>query len=210
MYSPKHFAVNDVDECLALMRAYPLATLVQMTDAGLQANHIPLLAVCDGDEVVLKGHVARANPMWKLSGAPILAVFQAGSTYMSPNWYASKAIDHKAVPTWNYAAVHASGVLDVHEDEAWLRGLLTDLTAEHEASQTRPWQLSDAPDEYIAAMLRAVVGIEIRVTQLQGKWKVSQNQSAMNRQSIDAALRSQAGRNHEVMADWVSEFSPKD
>ena len=210
MYSPKHFAVNDVDKCLALMRAYPLATLVQMTDAGLQANHIPLLAVSDGDEVVLKGHVARANPMWRLANAPILAVFQAGSTYMSPNWYASKAIDHKAVPTWNYAAVHASGVLDVHEDEAWLRGLLTDLTAEHEASQTRPWQLSDAPDEYIAAMLRAVVGIEIRVAQLQGKWKVSQNQSAMNRQSIDAALRSQAGRNHEVMADWVSEFSPKD
>ncbi len=210
MYSPKHFAVNDVDKCLALMRAYPLATLVQMTDAGLQANHIPLLAVSDGDEVVLKGHVARANPMWRLANAPILAVFQAGSTYMSPNWYASKAIDHKAVPTWNYAAVHASGVLDVHEDEAWLRGLLIDLTAEHEASQTRPWQLSDAPDEYIAAMLRAVVGIEIRVAQLQGKWKVSQNQSAMNRQSIDAALRSQAGRNHEIMADWVSEFSPKD
>lgn len=193
----------------ALMRAHPMATLVQQTEAGLHANHIPLLVVREGDALVLRGHVARANPMWQLADQPILAVFQATDAYISPNWYASKAVDHKAVPTWNYAAVHASGVLQVYEDAVWLRRLLSDLTAEHEANLPNPWALADAPSEYVEALLRAVVGIEIRVQYIEAKWKVSQNQPQANRDTLCAALRSEVGGQNEAMAQMIEQFAPK-
>ena len=209
MYRPKHFAVDELAPQLDLMRAHPLATLVQQTEAGLQANHIPLLAVLEDDALVLRGHVARANLLWQQAGKEILAVFQAGDAYISPNWYASKAVDHKAVPTWNYAAVHVSGRLAVYEDEAWLRTLLTDLTAVHEASQPQPWAISDAPEAYIAANLRALVGIEIEVSQVVGKWKMSQNHPQTNRETVCQGLRSEVGGQNETMARMIEQFAPK-
>ena len=209
MYVPKHFAVDDTDECLALMQAHPLATVVQHAEAGLQANHIPLLVERKNDAWVIRGHVARANAMWQAANSDVLLVFQGADAYISPNWYASKAVDHKAVPTWNYAAVHVSGRLVVHEDEAWLHALLTDLTAEHEQQMPTPWGLNDAPEAYIAANLRALVGIEIEVKQVVGKWKVSQNHPQANRETVCQALRQAGGEQQVQMADWVEQFAPK-
>ena len=209
MYIPKHFAVNDADECLALMQACPLATVVQHTEAGLQANHIPLLVARKNDAWLIRGHVVRANAMWQAVNSDVLLVFQGADAYISPSWYASKAVDHKAVPTWNYAAVHVSGRLVVHEDEAWLRTLLADLTAEHEQQMPTPWGLNDAPEAYIAANLRALVGIEIEVKQVVGKWKVSQNHPQANRETVCQALRQAGGEQQVQMADWVEQFAPK-
>lgn len=209
MYVPKHFAVNDADECFALMQAHPLATVVQHAEAGLQANHIPLLVERKNDAWLIRGHVARANAMWQVANSDVLLVFQGADAYISPNWYASKVVDHKAVPTWNYAAVHVSGRLVVHEDEAWLRTLLTDLTAEHEQQMPTPWGLNDAPEAYIVANLRALVGIEIEVKQVVGKWKVSQNHPQANRETVCQALRQVGGEQQVQMADWVEQFAPK-
>lgn len=209
MYVPKHFSVNDAGECLALMQAYPLATVVQHTEVGLQANHIPLLVGRKNDAWLIRGHVARANTMWQAANSEVLLVFQGADAYVSPNWYASKAIDHKAVPTWNYAAVHVSGRLVVHEDEAWLRSLLTDLTAVHEQQMPTPWGLNDAPEAYIAANLRALVGVEFEVKQVVGKWKVSQNHPQTNRETVCQALRQAGGEQQVQMADWVERFAPK-
>ncbi len=208
MYRPKHFALDDVAEYLALMQAQPLATVVQHTEAGLQANHIPLLVERQNDAWRIRGHVARANSMWQVANAQVLLVFQGADAYISPSWYASKAIDHKAVPTWNYAAVHVSGRLVVHEDEAWLRDLLTDLTAEHERHMPTPWGVGDAPPAYIAANLRALVGIEIEVTQVVGKWKVSQNHPQTNRDTVCQALRCDVGGQNETMAQLIERFAP--
>lgn len=209
MYVPKHFAMDDVNECLALMQACPLATVVQHTESGLLANHIPMLVERKNDEWRIRAHVARANPMWRAANSDVLLVFQGADSYISPSWYASKAIDHKAVPTWNYAAVHVSGLLVVHEDEVWLRSLLTDLTAVHEQSMPTPWGLNDAPDDFVAANLRALVGIEIEVTKVVGKWKVSQNHPPANRDTVCQGLRSEAGGQNETMAQMVEQFAPK-
>jgi transcriptional regulator len=186
MYIPKHFAEDDVAEMHALMRANPLATLVSHGPAGLNANHIPLLLV-DGN---LQGHVARANPLWKAGNVAgeVLVVFQGDDSYISPSGYATKAEHGKVVPTWNYAAVHAYGELRVIDDPHWVFAQISALTAANEAALPQPWAVSDAPADYIDKMLGAIVGIEITITRLLGKWKVSQNQPAENRASLIAAL----------------------
>jgi len=184
MYIPKHFAEEDVAEMQALMRANPLATLVSHGADGLNANHIPLLLV-DGK---LQGHVARANPLWKAGNVAgeVLAVFQGDDSYISPSGYATKAEHGKVVPTWNYAAVHAYGELRVIDDPHWIFAQISALTAANEAAL--PWAVTDAPADYIEKMLGAIVGIEISITRLLGKWKVSQNQPAVNQASLIAAL----------------------
>jgi transcriptional regulator len=186
MHIPKHFAEEDVAEMHALMRENPLATLVTHGPDGLNANHIPLLLV-DGK---LQGHVARANPLWKPGNVAgeVLVIFQGLDSYISPSGYATKAEHGKVVPTWNYAAVHAYGELRVIDDPHWIFGQICALTATHEAALPQPWAVSDAPADYIDKMLGAIVGIEITVTRLLGKWKVSQNQPAANQASLIAAL----------------------
>mgnify|MGYP000988122184 CR=1 FL=1 len=186
MYIPKHFAEEDVAEMQALMRANPLATLVSHGADGLNANHIPLLLV-DGK---LQGHVARANPLWKAGNVAgeVLAVFQGDDSYISPSGYATKAEHGKVVPTWNYAAVHAYGELRVIDDPHWIFAQISALTAANEAALPQPWAVTDAPADYIEKMLGAIVGIEISITRLLGKWKVSQNQPAVNQASLIAAL----------------------
>ena len=186
MYIPKHFAEDDVAEMHALMRARPLATLVSHGADGLNANHIPLLLV-DGK---LQGHVARANPLWKAGNVAgeVLAVFQGDDSYISPSGYATKAEHGKVVPTWNYAAVHAYGELRVIDDPHWIFAQISALTAANEAALPQPWAVTDAPADYIEKMLGAIVGIEISITRLLGKWKVSQNQPAVNQASLIAAL----------------------
>jgi transcriptional regulator len=190
MYVPKHFAEDDIAEMHALMRANPLALLVSHGPDGLDANHIPLLLDATGRYGTLQGHVARANPLWKPGSvtSEVLVVFQGDESYISPSGYATKVEHGKVVPTWNYVAVHAYGELKVIDDADWILAQVSALTATHEAALPQPWAVTDAPADYIDRMLGAIVGIEITITRLLGKWKVSQNQPAENRASLIAAL----------------------
>ncbi len=188
MYQPSHFKIDDAALTLALLQAFPLATIVRQTATGLQADHVPLLTShAEDGTLLLRGHVARANPLWRQEG-PCLAIFQAEQGYVSPGWYASKQVDGKVVPTWNYAVAHLQGTLKAHDDAAWLRVLLAQLTAQHESPLASPWQMEDAPPDYIDKMLAAIVGIEIRVQHSESKCKFSQNRSAADQESVLAAL----------------------
>ncbi|KAB2967874.1 FMN-binding negative transcriptional regulator [Zoogloea sp.] len=197
MYLPTHFAEERPEVLQALMRAHPLATLVTLGTDGLVANSIPLLWSEGGQgHGVLRGHVARANPLWRESRPDVeaLVIFQGHQAYVSPSWYPSKAEHGRVVPTWNYAVVQARGALRCVDDETWLRVLLTELTAEHEHTRAAPWSMEDAPADYIGKMLGAVVGVELEIRELKGKWKVSQNQSVSNRNGVVAGLRQEGRR----------------
>lgn len=191
MYIPKHFDEPRTEVLHALMRSRPLATLVTLSSAGLNANHIPLhLSNEPAPLGTLRGHVARANPLWSdlAQGVEALAIFHGPDAYVTPSWYPTKAETGKAVPTWNYAVAHAYGTLRVFDDASWLRAHLESLTARHEAAFDEPWRLSDAPRDYIEKMIWAVVGIEIVISRLLGKWKVSQNQTPQNRAGVVRGL----------------------
>ena len=192
MYLPSHFESQDESTLAALMAEHPLAQVVHRgAEGALDADPVPLLY--DAATRTLLGHVARANPLWRVAASqPVLAIFQGPQAYVSPNWYPSKAATHKAVPTWNYALVHAHGSLQVHDDAGWLRAFLPRLTARHEATQAKPWSLADAPEDYLQQMLRAIVGISIPLTHLLGKVKASQNRSAADREGVAQALGTQA------------------
>jgi len=189
MYIPAHFEQPDIGIMHELIRAYPLATVVTLSSAGLNANHIPLHLTDDSSTFgVLAGHVARANPICREEG-DVLAVFQGPDAYISPSWYATKQETGKVVPTWNYAAVHAYGNLQIIDDAAWLRGQLEALTSDHEAAFAKPWKVEDAPADFTDKLLEAIVGIEITINRLEGKWKVSQNQPPRNRVGVVQGLR---------------------
>lgn len=205
MYLPSHFAETDTGTLHALIRERPLATLVTLRPDGLNANHIPLhLDVDAGPCGTLRGHVARANLLWKeAAGSQVLVIFQGPESYISPAGYATKAEHGKVVPTWNYTAVHAHGVLRSIEDADWIFAQISALTAAHEAGLPKPWAVSDAPADYIEKMLGAIVGIEIPIDRLVGKWKVSQNQPVENQVSLLTAL---AG---SPMAELIRERAKK-
>ena len=191
MYIPSNFRAPGDDAMHALMRANPLATVVINGADGLSANPIPLLLdLAAAERGVLRGHVARANPMWQqvAGGAPALALFHGPGHYVSPGWYPSKREHGRVVPTWNYTAVHVTGTLRAVDDRAWLLRLLKALTDVHEQAMPSPWRVDDAPPDYIDRMLGAVVGIEIAIERLDGKWKVSQNQPQANRQGVRDGL----------------------
>jgi transcriptional regulator len=194
MYLPQHFAETNVPVLHDLMRAFPLATIVTHGPDGLNANHIPLqLDANAGPNGTLCGHIARSNPLAKPAAVngEILVIFQGPACYISPSGYATKAEHGKVVPTWNYTAVHAYGQLRLIDDADWIFRQISALTAEHEATLPQPWAVSDAPADYIDKMLGAIVGIEIRIDRLVGKWKVSQNQPVVNQASLIAALDGQ-------------------
>ncbi len=178
MYTPAHFRVTEPAALHRIIAAHPLGVLVTSHEGSLDANHIPF----EFDPQIgplgrLSAHVARANPVWQqcLAGADVLVIFRGKESYISPNWYPSKHETHRQVPTWNYEVVHAHGRLRVRDDEKFLRGVLARLTRVHEAQEPRPWKMGDSAPEYIDAMLRAVVGLEIDITALEGKSKLSQN-----------------------------------
>lgn len=181
MYQPSHFVERDRERLAALIREAPLATVIR---AELTADLIPL--ELEGDKLV--GHVARANPLWHASGQPVLAVFHGVQAYISPSWYASKAEHGRVVPTWNYAMVQAHGTLRAIEDTAWLHAFVTRLTDRHESQRSQPWAVSDAPADYIDKTLKAIVGIEIELTRLEGKFKLSQNRSPDDRAGVVTGL----------------------
>lgn len=191
MYLPPHFAVTEPAALHQLIRAHPLGALVTHGELGLDANHLPFeLDAGEGGQGVLRAHVARNNPLWQevKEGGEVLVIFRAAEGYISPNWYPGKQVHHQQVPTWNYAVVHAHGRIRVRDDARFVRRLLATLTRTHEATEPRPWKMADAPRDYLEAMVAAVVGIEIEIDRLVGKFKLSQNKEVADRQGAIAAL----------------------
>jgi len=180
MYVPDHFREDRPDVLHDAVRQIGFATLVT---AGLEANHLPMLL----EDGVLRGHVARANPVWKQGDGAALAVFLGPHAYVSPNWYPSKAVTGKAVPTWNYITVHARGALCWVQDADWLRSHVTALSDMHEAERAEPWKVGDAPASYIDSLLRAIVGFELTIEKLEGKYKLSQNRDTADRDGVRGA-----------------------
>lgn len=210
MYLPSHFEESRVEVLHDLIRAHPFATLVTLSSGGINANHIPLhLSQEPGRFGTLRGHVARANPMWSdlVQDVEALAIFQGPESYITPSWYPTKREHGKVVPTWNYVVVHAYGSLRVIDDPAWLRSQLEALTAQHEASFSDPWSISDAPREFTDRLIGAIVGIELVITRLTGKWKVSQNQPARNQAGVVSGLKERGSRGASEMAALVEEVS---
>ncbi|MEW5904843.1 MAG: FMN-binding negative transcriptional regulator [Pseudomonadota bacterium] len=210
MYLPKLFEENSLEVMQQLMRDRPLATVVTLSSQGLNANHIPLHLVAVEDSYgVLRGHVARSNSMWSdLQNSEVLAIFHGPESYVSPSWYATKKETSKVVPTWNYAVVHAHGTLNIIDDSAWIRTQMEVLTDQQEQTHPKPWAVTDAPNEYIQKMLEAVVGIEIKITKLLGKWKVSQNQPPQNQVGVIAGLDGLKAPEATAMADLMKQRQP--
>jgi transcriptional regulator len=207
MYVPSSFEENRVEVLHELIRARPFATLVVNTEDGLDATHIPFELVPDAETPfgTLRGHVARANPIWRSASreTTALVIFQGPSCYVTPSWYASKQEHGRVVPTWNYTVVHAHGPLRSIDDPVWLRGLVERLTDRHEAGRMEPWKVTDAPPSHVQQMLRAIVGLEIRVARLVGKWKWSQNRDAKDREGVALGLLDQGSEAAAEMAALV-------
>lgn len=213
MYLPAQFREDRTPVLHDLIRAHPFALLVTLDASGLDADHLPMeIDATAGPLGTLRGHVARANPVWKSHRLEVeaMAVFQGPQCYITPSYYATKAATGKVVPTWNYATVHAHGPLRVIEDAAWLRSLVEQLTDRHEAARPHapgaaPWKVSDAPEPFIDTMIKAIVGIELPISRLEGKWKVSQNRPAEDRAGVVAGLEDSGDPMQRAMAELVRE-----
>jgi transcriptional regulator len=211
MYLPAHFHEDRTPVLHDLIRAHPLATLVTLDDSGLVANHIPMEIDPEAGALgTLRGHVARANPVWRAhrAGMDAMVVFQGAQGYITPSYYATKAATGKVVPTWNYATVHAYGPLRAIEDVGWLRGFLEQLTGRYEAERAETtgepaWQVGDAPAAFIDSLLKTIVGIEVPIARLEGKWKVSQNRSPEDRAGVVAGLTRTGDPMQRAMAELV-------
>ncbi|EIC30323.1 FMN-binding negative transcriptional regulator [Methylomicrobium album] len=206
MYIPKQFEESRVEVMHELIHAYPLATLITHSSDGLNANHIPLyLSESPAPSGTLQGHIARANPLLGeiAEGIEALAIFHGPDSYITPSWYTTKKETGKVVPTWNYAVVHAYGVLRIVDNASWLRAQLNALTDHNEASFPERWAVSDAPPDYIEKIMAAIVGVEMVITKLLGKWKVSQNQPTQNQASVISGLRASGLPESEAMVALV-------
>jgi transcriptional regulator len=208
MYLPSHFEETRFEVLHQLMRERPLATLVTLGAAGLNANHLPF--ELDSEPLpngTLRCHVARANPVWRdySRDTEALVIFHGPQVYISPSWYETKKQSGEVVPTYNYAVVHAYGALRIIDNRTWLRGLVTRLTERFESASSAPWRVSDAPEDFIDKQLGAIVGIEITITKLAGKWKVSQNRPALDRAGVVEALSETAGADSLAIAQMIKE-----
>lgn len=195
MYQPPHFREERLEIQHALIRAHPLGLLISSGEDGLLANPVPfLLDAAAAPKGVLRAHLARANRQWQAlaAGQPALVVFQGVDTYITPSWYETKKETGKVVPTWNYAIVQVRGPVRVVEDREWLRRQITALTAEHESSRSEPWAVTDAPEDFVEAQLKGIIGIEMTIETIEGKWKVSQNRPLADRIGVTAGLAAEA------------------
>jgi transcriptional regulator len=204
MHIPAHFEESRADVLHELISQRTFGTLVTFGPAGIEANHLPfVLDAAQGPCGTLQCHVARANALWREAdpGTEALVIFQGPDAYVSPNWYPGKQETQRAVPTWNYMVVHAYGALQVIQDHAWLRSHLEQLTRRHESGRNPAWQLSDAPADYLLRMINGVVGIEIPLTRLLGKYKLSQNRSAADRAGVAEGLRREGTESAKDLAE---------
>ncbi len=190
MYQPPHFRETDITALFGHIRANPLGLLISTRAAGAIADPVPFVLADEGDKGILRAHLARANPqLAALRDNPAaLVVFQGVDRYVTPSWYPQKAIDRKVVPTWNYAIVEARGTARLIEDTDWLMAQIGALTDAHEAKRERPWSVADAPSAYIASQLRGIVGVEIVIEAIEGKFKASQNRPVADRAGVAAGL----------------------
>ena len=205
MYNPPHFNEPRIEEQHALIRAYPLGLLITTDADGLAASPLPFHLVTGGAGLgTLQAHLSRANEHWRhLDGQDALVVFQGGDAYITPSWYASKHDHGRVVPTWNYAMVQARGPVRVIHGALWLRTLVERLTDEHEERRVDRWRVADAPDEYIGSQLKGIVGIEIEIRSIEGKWKVSQNRPRADREGVGDGLDREG---NAAMADLVRRY----
>jgi len=208
MYRPDHYRVDDLSLMHALMRAKPLVALVSGGAEGLCASHLPTVLKSEAPYGVIEFHLARANPHWKQLAEcnEALMIFHGPEGYITPNWYPSKTEHGKVVPTWNYAVVHAYGRPEVMKERDWLRRHVTELTSQQERNEAKPWALSDAPDTYIDVMLRGIVGFRFAITRLEGKWKMSQNRDAKDRDGVSRGLATRAAGDDLEMAEVVLRY----
>ncbi|KMM77757.1 FMN-binding negative transcriptional regulator [Pseudomonas deceptionensis] len=207
MYVPRAFAVDDVPILHQQMLATPLPVLVTYGSQGLIASHVPLLLNPDeGACGTLYGHLARANPHWKAlaEGAEALVIFAGEQAYISPSFYPGKAEHGKAVPTWNYLAVHAYGTAEVFDDAERLLALVSRLSSKHEADRSEPWSVSDAPADYIDSMLKAIVGFRLPITRLDGKRKLSQNRDAADQAGVRKGLLANSNPQDHALAHLMA------
>jgi transcriptional regulator len=212
MYQPSHHREDRLDVQQALIRAFPLGALVTSGAGGLVANHIPFLLDPAASKLgTLKAHLARANPQWREfdEAHEALVIFHGAESYITPSWYETKRATGKVVPTWNYAVVHAYGPIRIIDDETWLREHVAELTSTHEQARAAPWQVSDAPEPFVAAMLRGIIGFEIEIARIEGKWKVSQNRPEADRRGVVDGLRAAADDSSSQMAALVEAFGAK-
>ena len=208
MYLPKQFEERDRQRLRSLIQRYPLGSLVTATESGLDANHIPFLFTDTGSAAgTLHGHIARANPLWRegVRDAAALVIFHSPDSFISPSWYPSKRENARVVPTWNYAVVHVHGVLRFVDDPAWVRSHVEAFTREHEGKRDPAWAVTDAPADFVEKMVTAVVGIEIAITRIVGKWKVSQNRSRGDRVAVVEALEREATSSGAAIAALMRE-----
>jgi transcriptional regulator len=209
VYVPRFNALDDGEEIRRLVATVGSAQLITVGEGGYPAaTLLPLL--WDGERLVF--HMARANPHWRSisPGAPALAVVTAAEAYVSPTWYASKTEHGRVVPTWNYSAVHFTGRATVHDDPAWLLDAVTRLTDRHEQPRSQPWSVGDAPERYLEKQLRAIVGIDFAVEQVEGKAKLSQNRDDADFAGVVAGLRREGGAREHQVADAMAALRPVD
>ncbi|CAG4898285.1 FMN-binding negative transcriptional regulator [Paraburkholderia gardini] len=211
MYIPAHFEENRPKVLHGLIERHPLGALVTNGPDGLDANHVPFeFDPARGPLGTLRAHVARANPVWREAAdrPDALVIFQGATAYISPTWYPGKHETHRQVPTWNYMVVHAHGRIVVRDDETFVRGLVARLTRKMEAGEAKPWKMGDAPPDFIAQMVGAIVGIEIEVTKLTGKWKLGQNKESVDRVGAADALRAHGSDAQRDVADAMLNAPP--
>ena len=208
MYVPPHFVEDDKAALHRAIRETRLATLVTLGSEGLEASHVPiLLDEGEGTYGTIRGHLARANPQWRRASAetPALVMFLGPDAYVSPNWYATKRETGKVVPTWNYLAIHAYGRVEFFEDAERLRAIVTSLTQRHEGRREKPWAVSDAPEDYIQAQLRGIIGFRLPIDRLEGKWKHSQNRPEADRRGVIEGLEGEGGALESTIAQRMKD-----
>jgi len=209
MYLPAAFREDRLETLHALIRTHPLGTLITAGAGGLIANLIPFIVIDGGEKGILRAHIARANDQVEAlrSGAETLVVFQGPQAYITPSWYAAKAEHGRVVPTWNYVVVQARGTPRLIDDAAWIRAQIGDLTESQENRRAEPWRVTDAPEPFIMGQIGAIVGVEIPIASIEGKWKVSQNRSAADRKGVVEGLNREGLS--EEMARLVTERGSK-
>jgi transcriptional regulator len=211
MYQPPHFRQERLEVQHELIRSHPLGMLVTLGSAGLVANPLPFWLDASASSLgTLRAHLSRANTQWRDfdSTREALVIFQSVEAYVTPSWYETKRETGKVVPTWNYAVVQAYGAMKIVDDPAWLMRQITEMTQGQEARQTEPWSVDDAPASFVAAQLKGIVGVEIEITRIEGKWKVSQNRAEADRRGVAEGLRTSEDDAARRMAELVESFGP--